>query len=470
MLSYSEFDNSGRVDSFRSVLPNKKISEDITRGRFEYNKPTRTYNEVKESRSFDKSKIYQETTVPYYKSKHVNVFALFVSIMFIGILVAIASMTFCETVRYTTFFKSFGAEKTNEKKTEPYKAMCVIEQNSGREIIGCNSEEKLCQASTTKIMTLIVALENITDYEKTVTIPDSAVGIEGTSTYLRNGENLKIIDLMYGLMLASGNDNAVALAIITSGSEENFVKLMNEYAQKLNLTNTHFDNPHGLHSNTHYTSALDLARLTSYAMKNETFRKIVSTKRYTVDETNCTKTKRYLKNKQKLLFDDNLINSGFVATGVKSGFTPEAGRCLVTSATINGKELIAVVLNCPDMFNESEKVLKEAETIIENKRIIEAYSFVSNLPVENSKTTSVKVYTKAGLIYPILKSGEDKINVNVNLPEKLVAPVIKDQVVGSLTVTLNGKEIFKADLYSLEEATSITTMDIFKDITKQFVA
>ena len=155
---------------------------------------------------------------------------------------------------------------------------------------------------------------------------------------------------------------------------------------------------------------------------------------------------------------------------MKSGFTPEAGRCLVTSATINGKELIAVVLNCPDMFNESERVLKEAEAKIENKRIIEAYSFISNLPVENSKTTSVKVYTKAGFVYPILKSGEDKINVNVNLPEKLVAPVKKDQVVGSISVTINGNEIFKADLYSLEDAPSITTMDIFKDITKQFVA
>lgn len=470
MLSYSEFDNSGGVDSFRSILPNKKISEDITRGRFEYNKPKRDYNELEKPQTADKSKTRGDCAEPYYKSKHVNVFALFVSIVFIGILVAIASMTFCETVRYTTFFKSFGAEKTNDNKTEPYKAMCVIEQNSGREIMGLNAEDKLCQASTTKIMTLIVALENISDYEAVVTIPDSAVGIEGTSTYLRRGENLKIIDLMYGLMLASGNDNAVALAIITSGSEENFVKLMNEYAKKLNLTNTHFDNPHGLHGSTHYTSALDLAKLTAYAMKNEIFRKIVSTKRYTVDETNCTKTKRYLKNKQKLLFDDNLTNSGFVATGVKSGFTPEAGRCLVTSATINGKELIAVVLNCPDMFNESERVLKEAEAKIENKRIIEAYSFISNLPVENSKTTSVKVYTKAGFVYPILKSGEDKINVNVNLPEKLVAPVTKDQVVGSISVTLNGNEIFKADLYSLEDAPSITTMDIFKDITKQFVA
>ena len=469
MYGFSEIDKVGQVDSFRTILPNKKISENISCGKFEYNKPKRrNIDFFDEHANINSNQKNTENTLPYYKTKHINVFALFVSIVFIGILVFIATATLYETARYTTFYKSFGAEKEDPPQS-PYKAMCVIEPNSGREILGYNSQEKMYMASTTKIMTLLVALENISDYQKEVVVDDSAVGIEGTSIYLKKGEKIKIIDLMYGLMLASGNDSAVALAIIASGSENNFVKLMNDYAKKLNLKNTHFDNPHGLHSETHYTTAYELAKITATAMQNETFRKIVSTKRYTIPKTNCTNTERFLKNKQKLLFDDNLQKSGFVATGVKSGFTPEAGRCLVSSATISNKELISVVLNCPDMFVVSEKLLKEAEQKFEVKNLIENYSFVSNVPVQNSKTASVKVYTKAGFSYPIFADEKDAFNVVLNLPEYLSAPIKKDEVVGNIKVMQNGVEIFSCEVYSFADVKEITLKDIASDIIKQFV-
>ena len=176
--------------------------------------------------------------------------------------------------------------------------MVVIEPNSNCVLEAFNENEKLPMASTTKIMTAIIAIENNADLTKVVSAPHKAVGIEGTSIYLRENEELSIKDLLYGLILASGNDSASALAIITSGSEDAFVQLMNNKVAELGLENTHFTNPHGLHDEQHFTTAIDLAKITAYAMQNDVFREIVSTKRHTISETKYTK-ERYLKNKQK---------------------------------------------------------------------------------------------------------------------------------------------------------------------------
>lgn len=188
-------------------------------------------------------------------------------------------------------------------------------------------------ASTTKIMTAIVAIENMpTDY--IVTVPKEAVNIEGSSIYLYEGEKITCLDLLYGLMLESGNDAAAAIAIAVGGTMERFVMLMNEKARELGLKNTHFANPHGLSCEDHYTSAADLARITDYALGNQLFAEIVSTKRYTACEGS-----RYYVNHNRLLFSyDGMI-------GVKTGYTIASGRCLVTAARRNGRTLIAVTLN-----------------------------------------------------------------------------------------------------------------------------
>lgn len=462
MFGYSEIDNAGSVDSFTKNLPTRKISEDIRVGRYQIEKTPRQINFLFEENSGLENE--KNTTKPKSRT---NFFALIVTIAVIMAIGVVAFFSLNGTQKYTTFYKYFKTTGA-EEKVLPYKAMCVVEQTSGRVLAGENETKTLPMASTTKIMTAIVVIENTDDLERRVTIPDEAVGIEGTSIYLRQGEELSIIDLLYGLILASGNDSATALAIITSGSEGEFVNLMNAYANKLNLTETHFENPHGLHSENHFTSAKDLARLTAYAMKNNVFRKIVSTKRYTIEKTNKTSEARYLKNKQKLMFDETLENKGVGITGVKSGYTPEAGRCLVTSAVVDGKEIITVVLNCKEMFEESLKLVESVPKTFHLEQIVEPFSYIQNLPVCKSKTQSLQIYTKEGLTYPIFDNGSDKIEREVTLPEVLVAPIEKDQKVGTLSVKVNDELILNADLFAFSGAPELTPIDIAKDIMQKF--
>ncbi len=212
-------------------------------------------------------------------------------------------------------------------------AAILVDVTEGRVIFAQNEKLRLPMASTTKIMTAIVAIE-LTPLDYTVRVPKGAVGVEGSSIYLYEGEEITFRDLLYGLMLESGNDAAEAIAITVGGTRERFIALMNEKAAELGLTDTHFENPHGLPSENHYTSALDLAKLTHYALENEIFAKTVSTKRY-----EACNGKRLFVNHNKLLFSyDGLI-------GVKTGYTKASGRCLVTAAKRNGKTLVAVTLN-----------------------------------------------------------------------------------------------------------------------------
>ena len=179
------------------------------------------------------------------------------------------------------------------------KAMCVMETSSKRVLNSKNMDTKLAMASTTKIMTAITAIENCDDLDKTFEISPKAVGVPGTSLYLRKGEVFSTRDLLYGLMLISGNDASVAIGEHISGSVSEFVKLMNKTAKKIGAESSHFDNTHGLDSKTHYTTAYDLALITSYAMMNPTFKEIVSTKNVKIINTDGKS--RYLKNKNKLL-------------------------------------------------------------------------------------------------------------------------------------------------------------------------
>ena len=206
--------------------------------------------------------------------------------------------------------------------------MCVLEGNTNTILYSSAEHKKLAMASTTKIITAILAIENTKNLNEIVTVNEKAVGIEGTSIYLHKNEQISVNDLLYGLILASGNDAALALSYHIGQTEENFVNMMNEFAIKVGATNTHFDNPHGLDSSTHYTTAYDLAIMTSYALKNATFKEIVSTKHKQLPGTEHS-GERFLKNKNKLVFyQPNNV-------GVKTGFTDNAGRCLVNAVEEN---------------------------------------------------------------------------------------------------------------------------------------
>lgn len=225
------------------------------------------------------------------------------------------------------------------------KAECVIEANTGEIIYEYNADIKLPMASTTKIITAITVLENCDNIGEEITIPFEAVDIEGSSIYLKCGEQYTVQDLLYGLMLRSGNDCAVALALHFGHTIEDFCSKMNIVAQKAGALNSHFENPHGLPCQNHYTTARDLCYVTRSAMKNELFSKIVSTAYY---------EERNWKNKNKMLFTYD------GAMGVKTGYTKEAGRCLVSAAERDGKRIICTVLNSPNMFERSKELLNTA--------------------------------------------------------------------------------------------------------------
>lgn len=223
----------------------------------------------------------------------------------------------------------------------------LIEQSSKRVLLGQNERAKCYPASTTKILTAYVTLMNL-PLDHVVTVPKQAAGVEGSSLYLKAGAQITVEDLIFGLMLRSGNDAATALAIEVAGSVEAFAEIMNDTARKLGANDSHFVNPHGLHDDDHYTTAYDLALITAAAYELDDFKRIVGTKvkNIAVDGEVCA-----IANKNKLLklFDG--------ANGVKTGYTKKSGRCLAGGAERDGMQLISVVFNCPDMWNDTAALL-----------------------------------------------------------------------------------------------------------------
>ena len=223
-------------------------------------------------------------------------------------------------------------------------AVLVMDGETGAVLYQENAEERVEIASTTKILTAITVIEH-GDIFMEAKIPEIAVGVEGSSVYLRKGEKWRVLDLLYGLMLRSGNDAAVALAVITSGSLEKFVSLMNETARKIGAEKSNFVNPHGLHDKEHYSTALDLAKITAYALKCPIFAEICRTKTHRCEkEVNGERERVIFYNKNKLLYSDPS------ATGVKTGYTTHSGRCLVSSAERNERRLICVTINVYDTY------------------------------------------------------------------------------------------------------------------------
>lgn len=216
-------------------------------------------------------------------------------------------------------------------------AHILIDAKSGEVLSAHNADARLPMASTTKIMTAIIVIENAAP-DEIVAVSREASMVEGSSCYLVEGEHISVLDLLYGLMLESGNDAAHALAEHIAGDTESFARMMNKKAAELGLKNTHFENPHGLYTEGHYTSAHDLAEIAAYAMENELFRTIAATKTYKTSPTDKS-PERYFSNHHRLL------RSLPFCTGIKTGYTKLAGRCLVSSCEKDGSRFISVTLN-----------------------------------------------------------------------------------------------------------------------------
>ena len=328
------------------------------------------------------------------------------------------------------------------------RGLCVLEGHTNTILYGKNLHKKMAMASTTKIITGILAIEHFEDLDTVITVDDSACGIEGTSIYLNYGEEISIRNLLYGLILASGNDSATALGIAVSGSEEAFVSHMNEFAARVGAINTSFDNAHGLDSKTHYTTPYDLALITSYAMKNDVFKEVVSTQTKHVPGTQKS-GERYLRNKNKLTFTQN--NN----VGVKTGFTDDAGRCLVNAVEQDDMQIITVVLNCGPMFEEARNYTNTALKNYKMHTLITPYTYIGNIMVESGDKPNVNVVSVKGYKIPILKEELEKYRVEYDLPEILTAPVNLDEEIGRAKVYKNDDLIFETALYSIDEVKNV---------------
>ena len=337
------------------------------------------------------------------------------------------------------------------------KSMIVLETQNNQIIYSKNENEKLPMASTTKIITAITVIDNCSNLDEIVKISKQATLVEGSSIYLKENEELTVRELLYGLMLQSGNDSATALALHVGKSISEFCEMMNATAKKCGATNTNFKNPHGLDEKDHYTTAKELAKITSYALKNDDFRDIVSCKKFITKERENT-TKRILTNKNKLL------NGLEGCVGVKTGYTSKAGRCLVSATLRDELELVCVVLNCGPMFEESANLLNMANKNYKLKTVFPDYNFVASVPVENGIENNIKIYSKKGFKYVVKKDEENLIRVEYDYPNILKAPILKDQIIGRVKVYYKNNLIFEENLFTIDAVDSIIINSKFKEI------
>ena len=301
---------------------------------------------------------------------------------------------------------------------------CVIDAATGRVIYQRNMEKQHTMASTTKIMTAIVALEN-SDLAKTVTVSKNAAGKEGTSLYLKAGQKATMEDLLYGLMLQSGNDAAVAIAEGVAGSVEKFATMMNERAKEAGAKNSSFKNPNGLDEEGHYTTAYDLAQITMSAMKNPKFCEIVS-----------TKSKTILSGTQTVSNHNKMLSMYDGCIGVKTGFTKKSGRCLVTAAERNGVRLIAVTLNAPNDWNDHKTMLDYGFETTERFPVILKGMTVNSVNVIDGNLNSVDLCASEDFYISENKDGKLKnIKVECFIPNTISAPVKKGDVLGKMVIS-----------------------------------
>ena len=320
----------------------------------------------------------------------------------------------------------------------------VIEVSSGRLLNGSNENLRLPMASTTKAMTALVVLENAS-LSDIVEIPPAAVGIEGSSVYLKKGERFTVEELLYALMLRSGNDAAVALALHTSGSVEEFVRKMNERAALMGLKDTKFVNPHGLHDENHYTTAYELALIAAEGLRNPHFKRIVSTKNIVIDGEGHEK--RYFANKNKILYNYE------GATGVKTGFTRDSGRCLIASAERNGMEVVAVALNYYDYFELTARLMDEAFGNFEMKEVVSPDTVYKKVPVRgNRKIKEAELRAEFSRKYPLKKDGSEMVETVVEAVDSIRAPHSSGDDVGSVKVFKDNRLIFEEKLYTIDIA------------------
>lgn len=323
------------------------------------------------------------------------------------------------------------------------KSAVLIDADSGQVLYGKDEHVRLPMASTTKIMTALCAVR-LADVSTQVKVDAAAVGVEGSSIYLREGEVLTLEQLLYALLLESANDAAVAIAIAVSGSVEAFASVMNETAAALGLENTHFENPHGLDGEQHYTTAQDLALIAREALNHPILKKIFATRKITIPLSGDEGVRLLLNHNKMLRYYNGAI-------GVKTGFTKRSGRCLVSAAARDGLTLIAVTLCAPDDWNDHTRMLDAGFAAFERVSLCEQGGFESMVPVTGGKEGYV-IVRNARPVSLTLPRDRASMLCTVELERFLYAPVRANAVVGSL--------IFRCDTNGDGERETLATVPL----------
>lgn len=365
-------------------------------------------------------------------------------VLFFILSFGISNFSFCDDIddeivdvnaEISSYNKSIKEIKIPEINS---RSSVVIDRNTNTILYGKNENTRRKMASTTKIMTAIIIIENC-NLDETIEISKKAAGTGGSRLGLKTGDKITIRDLLYGLMLRSGNDAAVALAEHTSGNVENFTELMNQKSVNLGLTNTHFETPHGLDSDEHYTTAYELAILSNYALNNKIFAQIVGTKSYTVTINGYPKQ---LSNTNELLGNFNGIY------GIKTGFTNGANRCLVTACKRGNMDIICVVLGADTKKFRTQDSIKLINYIFDNFQPVDIKKLIDtdfenwkkdnlNKIVVNKATTQnidLRIENIENLTIPIRKDLINSITITIDFPLYLESPVSANSKLGNINV------------------------------------
>ena len=312
------------------------------------------------------------------------------------------------------------------------KAAILMHADSGRVLYEKNADERMLIASTTKIMTAIVVLEHC-ELDDLVEVDSRSAGIEGSSMYLKAGESYTVEDLLYGLLLVSGNDAASALALHVADSMEEFAELMNAKAAELGLTESSFKNAHGLDEEGHYSTARDMAKLAAYCMGNEDFARIAGTVSHTVGE-------------QTLVNHNRLLREYDGCLGLKTGYTMAAGRTLVSCAQQNGQRLVAVTLQDGNDWADHQALYSYGFSSFPAKSCASLGKVVSRAAVSGSNVSSIPLIAAEAFSWPVAEG--ESITTEISLTAPLSAPVLAGSQVGEAIFLLDGQEVGRVPLLS----------------------
>ncbi|MEN6412249.1 MAG: D-alanyl-D-alanine carboxypeptidase family protein [Veillonellales bacterium] len=338
------------------------------------------------------------------------------------------------------------------------KAAIVMEASTGKVLYEKNGEERHYPASTTKMMTLILALEN-GSMDDVVTVSDNAANTEGSSMELAAGEQLKLRDLLYGIALVSGNDATVAVAEHLSGSVENFARLMTQKAHAIGAVNTNFVNSSGLPDPNHYSTAHDLARIAAYGYKNPAFAEIVGCRHQTVSREGWT---------QELYNENKMLRNYQGGNGVKTGYTIAAGRCLVSGAKRGNVQLIAVVLNSPDMWEDSTALLDFGFSQVQAFDVFHEGDVLKTVKVTHGKKDFINLVAGENLSVPLFSPNDrSRFQTVFEVPDTIQAPVTQGQKVGIAKVLYQNKEVGRVNLVAAESIDQKSLRELLQEMRQK---